>query len=211
MASNRPTRAVPADLPEAGATDLPLDHALSLLLADETENALRWGAAVLESGPWTPSALVVTARLLESDGPTARCDRRSEARRAAGDRRGRPAARDGGDRGSALVRGRGRRTPRPDRRSVLRGLGSAARRADGASACLSSASSDRSALSSRGRLWRRRLRKIVEIGAAHRARRARRKLRRGSPRCRSSARSAKRPSTTCSPRSIPLRCPQGTR
>jgi CRP-like cAMP-binding protein len=68
MASNRPTRAVSADLPEAGATDLPLDHALSLLLADETENALRWGAAVLESGPWTPSALVVTARLLDQMG-----------------------------------------------------------------------------------------------------------------------------------------------
>jgi CRP-like cAMP-binding protein len=68
MASNRPTRAVPTDLPEAGATDLPLDHALSLLLADETENALRWGAAVLESGPWTPSALVVTARLLDQMG-----------------------------------------------------------------------------------------------------------------------------------------------
>ncbi|HTB74923.1 MAG TPA: cyclic nucleotide-binding domain-containing protein [Polyangiaceae bacterium] len=68
MASNRPTPAVSADLPEAGATDLPLDHALSLLLADETENALRWGAAVLESGPWTPSALVVTARLLDQMG-----------------------------------------------------------------------------------------------------------------------------------------------
>lgn len=68
MASNRPTAAVPADLPEAGATDLPLNHALSLLLADETENALRWGAAVLESGPWTPSALVVTARLLDQMG-----------------------------------------------------------------------------------------------------------------------------------------------
>ncbi len=68
MASNRPTPAVSADLPEAGATDLPLDHALSLLMADETENALRWGAAVLESGPWTPSALVVTARLLDQMG-----------------------------------------------------------------------------------------------------------------------------------------------
>ena len=68
MASNRPSRPVPAEPPEAGATDLPLDHALSLLLADETENALRWGAAVLESGPWTPSALVVTARLLDQMG-----------------------------------------------------------------------------------------------------------------------------------------------
>ena len=68
MATNRATRAVTADISEVGATDLPLDHALSLLLADETENALRWGAAVLESGPWTPSALVVTARLLDQMG-----------------------------------------------------------------------------------------------------------------------------------------------
>jgi CRP-like cAMP-binding protein len=68
MATNRATRAATADLSEVGATDLPLDHALSLLLADETENALRWGAAVLESGPWTPSALVVTARLLDQMG-----------------------------------------------------------------------------------------------------------------------------------------------
>jgi CRP-like cAMP-binding protein len=68
MASNRPAREVPSSPPDAGANDLPLDHALSLLLADETENALRWGAAVLESGPWTPSALVVTARLLDQMG-----------------------------------------------------------------------------------------------------------------------------------------------
>ena len=68
MASNRPAREVPSSPADAGANDLPLDHALSLLLADETENALRWGAAVLESGPWTPSALVVTARLLDQMG-----------------------------------------------------------------------------------------------------------------------------------------------
>ncbi len=68
MASNRPAREAQASSPDAGANDLPLDHALSLLLADETENALRWGAAVLESGPWTPSALVVTARLLDQMG-----------------------------------------------------------------------------------------------------------------------------------------------
>jgi CRP-like cAMP-binding protein len=69
MANHRPARAVSSpDLAEAGANDLPLDHALALLLADETENALRWGAAVLENGPWTPSALVVTARLLDQMG-----------------------------------------------------------------------------------------------------------------------------------------------
>jgi hypothetical protein len=68
MANNRSTRTAPPAATEGGANDLPLDHALSLLLADETENALRWGAAVLESGPWTPSALVVTARLLDQMG-----------------------------------------------------------------------------------------------------------------------------------------------
>ncbi len=68
MATHRPTPSTPPDLPEGSGADLPLDHALSLLLADETENALRWGAAVLESGPWTPSALVVTARLLNQMG-----------------------------------------------------------------------------------------------------------------------------------------------
>src|ERR1700733_3722848 len=68
MANQRPARTNPSTPPDAGANDLPLDHALSLLLADETENALRWGAAVLESGPWTPSALVVTARLLDQMG-----------------------------------------------------------------------------------------------------------------------------------------------
>jgi CRP-like cAMP-binding protein len=68
MATHRPTPSTPPDLAEGSGSDLPLDHALSLLLADETENALRWGAAVLESGPWTPSALVVTARLLDQMG-----------------------------------------------------------------------------------------------------------------------------------------------
>ncbi len=48
----------------------PIDHALSLFLADETEAALRWGAAALESDPLAPSALIVTARLLDQMGRT---------------------------------------------------------------------------------------------------------------------------------------------
>jgi CRP-like cAMP-binding protein len=68
MARNPSAQAAPQGAPESLANDLPLDHALSLLLADETENALRWGAAVLEGGPWTPSALVITARLLNQMG-----------------------------------------------------------------------------------------------------------------------------------------------
>jgi cAMP-dependent protein kinase regulator len=39
-----------------------------LLLADETEAALRWSAAVVEKDPTTPSALVITCRLLERMG-----------------------------------------------------------------------------------------------------------------------------------------------
>src|ERR1700744_188275 len=67
MATVRPKRSAPPTpaSPESGNNDLPLHHPRALLLADETENALRWGAAVLESGPWTPSALVGTARLLD--------------------------------------------------------------------------------------------------------------------------------------------------
>src|ERR1700744_4498953 len=70
MATVRPKRSAPPTpaSPESGNNDLPLHHPRALLLADETENALRWGAAVLESGPWTPSALVVTARLLDQMG-----------------------------------------------------------------------------------------------------------------------------------------------
>ena len=45
-----------------------MDHALTLFLADETEAALRWGAAALERDPLLPSALVVTSRLLDQMG-----------------------------------------------------------------------------------------------------------------------------------------------
>lgn len=45
-----------------------MDHALSLLLADETEAALRWGAAALEHDPFTPGAILVTSRLLNQLG-----------------------------------------------------------------------------------------------------------------------------------------------
>ena len=48
----------------------PIDHALTLLLADETEAALRWGAAALERDPLSPSALIVTSRLLDQMGRT---------------------------------------------------------------------------------------------------------------------------------------------
>ncbi|MDP9002658.1 MAG: hypothetical protein M3O46_21420, partial [Myxococcota bacterium] len=60
--------AYPADPRDARMSDLMVDHALTLLLADEPEAALRWGAAALEHDPSTPGALVVTSRLLEQMG-----------------------------------------------------------------------------------------------------------------------------------------------
>jgi cAMP-dependent protein kinase regulator len=51
-------------------SDVPVDHALSLLLADDPESALRWSAAVLERDPWSASAIIVTARVLSQMGRT---------------------------------------------------------------------------------------------------------------------------------------------
>jgi CRP-like cAMP-binding protein len=65
MSTLRPSRSAPPPLPEA---DGPLDHALTLLLADDPEAALRWGAASLERTPSSASAVIVTARLLERMG-----------------------------------------------------------------------------------------------------------------------------------------------
>jgi CRP-like cAMP-binding protein len=61
-------RVAPPDLPGAQTTDSPIDRALALLLANETEAALRWAAATVERAPSTPSALVITCRLLEQMG-----------------------------------------------------------------------------------------------------------------------------------------------
>jgi CRP-like cAMP-binding protein len=64
-------RAAPPDLPGVQKpTDSPIDRALALLLAEETEAALRWAAAVVEKDPSIPSALVITCRLLEQMGRT---------------------------------------------------------------------------------------------------------------------------------------------
>jgi cAMP-dependent protein kinase regulator len=63
MSNQRLPRTSPPELP-APASDASIDHALALLLADETEAALRWGAAALEEEPSTPSALMVTSLLL---------------------------------------------------------------------------------------------------------------------------------------------------
>jgi len=63
-------RASPPDLPGAHTSDSPIDRALALLLADESEAALRWSAAVVERDPSMPSALVITSRLLQQMGRT---------------------------------------------------------------------------------------------------------------------------------------------
>ena len=63
-------RASPPDLPGAQTSNSPIDRALALLLADETEAALRWSAAVVERDPSMPSALVITCRLLQQLGRT---------------------------------------------------------------------------------------------------------------------------------------------
>jgi CRP-like cAMP-binding protein len=63
-------RAAPPDLPGVQTTDSPLDRALTLLLADEVEAALRWSAALVEGDPSSPGALVITCRLLEQMGRT---------------------------------------------------------------------------------------------------------------------------------------------
>lgn len=66
----RPTRSLPPDLPGAEASDRYIDYTLMLLLADETEAALRWAAAVVGRDSSLPGALIVTSRLLEQMGRT---------------------------------------------------------------------------------------------------------------------------------------------
>lgn len=63
-------RAAPPDLPGAQTSDSPLDRALALLLAGEREAALRWSAAVVKGEPSSPSALILTSRLLAEAGRT---------------------------------------------------------------------------------------------------------------------------------------------
>jgi CRP-like cAMP-binding protein len=67
MEKPRPPRTVPPDLPGADSCEVWLDHTLALLLANETEAALRWGAAVV-GRDGSPSALIFTSRLLEQMG-----------------------------------------------------------------------------------------------------------------------------------------------
>lgn len=63
-------RASPPDLPGSHKTENPIDRALTLLLADEVEAALRWSAAVVERDPTHPGAVVITCRLLKLLGRT---------------------------------------------------------------------------------------------------------------------------------------------
>jgi CRP-like cAMP-binding protein len=61
----------PPQLPGSATTfDSPLDRALALLLANETEAALRWAAAVIEHDASVASAIILTSRLLSTLGRT---------------------------------------------------------------------------------------------------------------------------------------------
>jgi len=67
MEKPRPSRTLRPDLPGTDSCDVWLDHTLALLLANETEAALRWGAAMVGRAG-SPSALILTSRLLEQMG-----------------------------------------------------------------------------------------------------------------------------------------------
>jgi cAMP-dependent protein kinase regulator len=58
----------PPSLPGLHAGETPIDRALTLRLAGETETALRWAAAALQSEPELPSALLLVAELLAELG-----------------------------------------------------------------------------------------------------------------------------------------------
>jgi CRP-like cAMP-binding protein len=59
---------LPPKLPGAESCEDYVDHTLMLLLADETEAALRWAAALVARDSSVPAALLVTSRLLEQMG-----------------------------------------------------------------------------------------------------------------------------------------------
>jgi CRP-like cAMP-binding protein len=66
-ATFHPMQGLLPELPSAQASAASIDQALTLLLADETEAGLRWGAAALERET-TCDALTVTSQLLERMG-----------------------------------------------------------------------------------------------------------------------------------------------
>ncbi len=58
----------PPPLPGLHAGETPIDRALTLRLAGETETALRWAAAALQAEPELPSALLLVSELLAELG-----------------------------------------------------------------------------------------------------------------------------------------------
>lgn len=63
-------RGSPPVLPGTSLADSPLDRALALSLAGETESALRWSAAIVQKDLSAPGALILTCRLLSDAGRT---------------------------------------------------------------------------------------------------------------------------------------------
>ena len=82
-------RAAPPDLPGAQTTDSPIDRALALLLADETEAALRWSAAVVERDAVDAERARHHVPAARADGPDRGGGRGLRAGGAARHRRGR--------------------------------------------------------------------------------------------------------------------------
>ena len=123
----------------------------TLLLADETEAALRWSAAVVERDPLDAERAGHHLPAARADGPHRGGGRGLRARRAARDRRGQPAARGGRHRRSSRAGGRRERAPRSaSRPRSARGRRAARRpRTPPAAAPATSRASSRSAPSSR--------------------------------------------------------------
>lgn len=63
-------RGSPPVLPGSSLADSPLDRALALSLAGETESALRWSAAIVQKDLSAPGALILACRLLADAGRT---------------------------------------------------------------------------------------------------------------------------------------------
>ena len=108
-------RVAPPDLPGAQTTDSPIDRALALLLANETEAALRWAAATVERDAVDAERAGHHVPAARADGPHRGRDRGLRARRAPRHRRREPPAR--GRRHRRSARARGRRAPTTSTRS----------------------------------------------------------------------------------------------
>jgi CRP-like cAMP-binding protein len=54
----------------SASNDVSIDHALTLFLANQPEEALRWAGGIVERAPQSPTALVIVSRMLHEMGRT---------------------------------------------------------------------------------------------------------------------------------------------